>query len=88
VSSPPELHGREAERLRERVRRARRRRRLVLVWLVRLVLLGAAFFAGLAVGRAVEDAPKPGGTQTLVRTLVPATVKPEPGTVTVTAPSP
>ena len=80
MSSPPELHGREAERLRERVRRARRRRRLVL--------LGAAFFAGLAVGRAVEDAPKPGGTQTLVRTLVPATVKPEPGTVTVTAPSP
>ena len=88
MSSPPELHAREAERRRERVRRARRRRLLALIWLVRLVLLGAAFFAGLAVGRAVEDAPKPGGTQTLVRTLVPATVRPEPRTVTVTAPSP
>ena len=76
----------DAERRRERERRARRRRRRALVWIARLVVLGVAFFAGLAVGRAVEDAPEPGGTQTLVRTLVPATVQPEPRTVTVTAP--
>jgi len=88
VSSPPAPDTRDVERRRERARRARRRRRLVLVWLVRLALLGTAFFTGLAVGRAVEDAPEPGGTQTLVRTLVSATVQPEPRTVTVTAPSP
>lgn len=88
MSSLPVPDARDAERRRERTRRARRRRRHVLVWLVRLALLGAAFFAGLAVGRAVEDAPEPGGTQTLVRTLLPATVQPEPRTVTVTAPSP
>ena len=69
-------------------RRARRRRRRALVWVVRLVLLGLAFFAGLAVGRAVEDAPAPGGTQTLVRTLEPVTIHPAPRTVTVTVPSP
>jgi hypothetical protein len=42
------------------------------------------FFAGLAIGRAVEDAPQPGGTQTVVRTLDPLTVEPEERTVTVT----
>jgi len=88
VSSSPGPAARDAERRRERVRRARRRRRHALLWLVRLAVLGAAFFAGLAVGRAVEDTPEPGGTQTLVRTLVPATVQPEPRTVTVTTPSP
>jgi hypothetical protein len=44
------------------------------------------FFAGLAVGRAVEDAPG-GGDQTLVRTLLPATLTPR-ETVTVTVSNP
>lgn len=68
----PPLTGRSAER----------RRRVAGIWVLRLLLLGLAFFVGLVVGRALEDAPKPGGTQTLVRTLVPDTVKPEPRTVT------
>jgi len=62
----------------------RRRRRSVLRWAMRLVVLGAVFWAGLAVGRAVEEAPQPGGTQTLVRTLEPATIGPAAETVTVT----
>jgi hypothetical protein len=53
-------------------------------WLLRLVVLALVFVAGLAVGRAVEDAPRPGGTQTLVRTLAPLTVEPQERTVTVT----
>jgi hypothetical protein len=64
-------------------RTAKRRRRFAWVWALRLFLLGLAFFVGLVVGRALEDAPKPGGAQTLVRTIVPDTIKPEPGTVTV-----
>ena len=77
----------EARRQTDLRRAARRRRRRALLWVVRLVLLGAAFFAGLAVGRAIEDAPAPGGTQMLVRTLVPATIHPAPRTVTVTVPA-
>jgi hypothetical protein len=42
------------------------------------------FVAGLAVGRALEDAPEPGGTQTIVRTLEPLTLEPSERTVTVT----
>ena len=76
----------DARRHAELRRRARRRRRRALLWIVRLAFLGLAFFAGLAVGRAVEDAPAPGGTQTLVRTLEPATIHPAPRTVTVTVP--
>ncbi len=73
MSAPrPTLTGRSTER----------RRRVAGIWVLRLLLLGLAFFVGLVVGRALEDAPKPGGTQTLVRTLVPDTVKPEPRTVT------
>jgi hypothetical protein len=49
-----------------------------------LAAFGLVFFAGLAVGRAVEDAPRPGGTQTVVRTLAPLTVEPQERTVTVT----
>jgi hypothetical protein len=44
------------------------------------------FFAGLAVGRALEGTPAEGG-QTLVRTLVPTTLTP-PETVTVTVSKP
>jgi hypothetical protein len=40
--------------------------------------------SGLAIGRALEQAPSPGGTQTIVRTLEPLTVEPQERTVTVT----
>jgi hypothetical protein len=52
-------------------------------------VLGVAvvFLLGLVVGRAVEDAPTPGGQQTGVRTLLPSTlVEVETVTVTVDAP--
>jgi len=58
----------------------------VLRWLAGLVFLGLVFFAGLAIGKAVESTPE-GGEQTLVRTLVPATLTPR-ETVTVTVSNP
>ena len=78
----PERPGEGREQLR------RRRGRIAVLALGWLISLAVIFFAGLAVGRAVEDTPEPGGTQTLVRTLEPATVQPEPRTVTVTVTSP
>ena len=69
---------------RGRARERRGRRRGVGTWVAALAILGAVFFAGLAVGRAVEETPRPGGTQTLVRTLDPGTVPPQTRTVTVT----
>jgi hypothetical protein len=70
-------------RERERVRRSSAGRRLA-VWILRLAVLAVVFLAGLAIGRAVEQAPEPGGTQTIVRTLEPLTVEPRERTVTVT----
>ena len=55
------------------------------------LVLGAVllFLLGLAVGEALDDNPKPGGTQTLVRTLKPLPLAPAPReTVTVTSPNP
>jgi hypothetical protein len=72
-----------AARERARARRRRRSRRIVTS-VIGLALLGVVFLAGLAIGRAVEDAPSPGGTQTVVRTLEPLTVEPQERTVTVT----
>ena len=72
-----------AARQRARARRRLRSRRVVTS-IVGLALLGVVFLAGLAIGRAVEDAPRPGGTQTVVRTLEPLTVEPQERTVTVT----
>ncbi len=46
--------------------------------------LVVVFAGGLALGQALDDGPRPGGTQTVVRTLVPLTVPPVPQTVTVT----
>jgi hypothetical protein len=69
-------------------RRDRRDRSRQIVWAVRLLVLAVVFGIGVAVGRAVEGAPKPGGTQTLVRTLVPTTVGPAERTVTVTVATP
>lgn len=68
---------------RERRRRSSPGRR-IFTWIVRLLAVAVVFVAGLAVGRALEDAPEPGGTQTIVRTLEPLTVQPSERTVTVT----
>ena len=69
-------------RKRHEERRARRRRAIALA----AGSGGAAvvFFAGLALGRALEGAPEPGGSQTLVRTVAPGTLPPVTRTVTVT----
>ena len=51
-----------------------------------LVVLGLviALLVGISVGRALEDGPSPGGTQTNVRTLEPQPLPPAAMTVTVT----
>ena len=46
---------------------------LIALW---ALVVAAVFFIGLVIGKALEDAPAPGGTQTLVRTLEPSTVGP------------
>jgi hypothetical protein len=57
----------------------------------RLLLAGAlvvCFVVGIAVGEATRDNPRPGGTQTLVRTLRPLPLAPAAlETVTVTVQS-
>lgn len=52
-----------------------------------LILGGLVFLAGIALGKALEQAPRPGGTQTNVRTLEPGTLAPATRTVTVTTSS-
>jgi hypothetical protein len=80
--------GPRAVRARERGRGRRARRGRTLAWLVRLAVLVLVFFAGLVIGRALESAPAPGGTQTIVRTLEPLTVPPADRTITVTTSAP
>lgn len=53
------------------VRQRRRRRRRVPGWLVTLLLFVLVFVVGIALGEALHDNPKPGGTQTIIRTLRP-----------------
>jgi hypothetical protein len=69
-------------RARLEAQRARRRR----IWrVVGGVAAGALLlFLGVAIGRAIEEAPRPGGTQTQVRTLEPGTLPAVTRTVTVT----
>lgn len=71
-------------RARERERARRSSGRRLALWILRLAVLAVVFLAGLAIGRAVEQAPEPGGTRTIVRTLEPLTVQPRERTVTVT----
>lgn len=74
-----ERHG----RARVDARRARRRR-LVRVALA-VVTAAVVFVLGLSLGRAVEQAPRPGGTQTGIRTIEPGTLPAVTRTVTVTS---
>jgi hypothetical protein len=56
---------------------------------VLVVALIAVFAVGVAVGEALHDNPKPGGAQTLVRTLEPQALLPAAReTVTVTTSNP
>jgi hypothetical protein len=53
-----------------------------------VVAVLVVFAIGIAVGQALNDNPKPGGTQTLVRTLKPLPLAPAAReTVTVTVPN-
>ncbi len=69
-------------------RRRPRRRSLWRSPLARLALGVAAalllLLLGVSIGRALEDGPAPGGTQTNVRTLDPGQLPPVARTVTVT----
>jgi hypothetical protein len=57
-------------------------------WAAVLAAALLVFWVGVALGRALEEAPRPGGTQTLVRTLEPDTLPAVTRTVTVTTPTP
>ena len=63
--------------------RPRRRQPLLRPALIALGLL-ALLLLGISIGRALEDGPHPGGTQTNVRTLTPQPLPPAERTVTVT----
>jgi hypothetical protein len=56
------------------------------LWGPVLALLGVviALLVGISLGRALEEGPSPGGTQTNVRTLEPQPLPPATRTVTVT----
>ena len=63
-------------------RRPSRRRRPYAA-LLKLVAVAVLVAAGVAVGEALHDNPRPSGPATVVRTLRPVTVAPAPVTVTV-----
>jgi len=50
---------------------------------ITVVVLGCVFAAGVALGEALHDNPKPGGTRTSERTLRPLPLVPQTVTVTV-----
>jgi hypothetical protein len=56
------------------------------LWRPALTVLGfvVALLVGISLGRALEDGPSPGGTQTSVRTLEPQPLPPAARTLTVT----
>ncbi len=56
------------------------------VWRPALIVLGlvVALLVGISLGKALDDGPSPGGTQTNVRTLEPQPLPPATRTVTVT----
>jgi hypothetical protein len=69
-------------------RQRRRRRRTVWRRVGFLFLLVAVFVVGVAVGEALNDAPKRGEVVTSVRTLSPLPQQPPRRTVTVTVTQP
>jgi hypothetical protein len=40
-------------------------------WVVTFLLVLLVFLVGIALGQALHDNPKPGGTQTIVQTFTP-----------------
>jgi hypothetical protein len=56
------------------------------IWKPVVTVLGLllALLVGISLGRALDDGPSPGGTQTNVRTLEPQPLPPAARTVTVT----
>lgn len=82
------IHSSLARRQERAQERTRARRRRVLVWVVWALAMIVVFCVGLVVGRALESAPLPGGTETGVRNLKPSTLPPLTRTVTVTTSSP
>jgi hypothetical protein len=50
-------------------RRRQRRRQEVFRWGVRVLLVVLIFALGVALGQAIQDNPRPGGTLTVDRTL-------------------
>ena len=64
-----------------RERRRRRRRQESIRWGIRLLLALLIFVLGVALGQALHDNPRPGGTRTVDH---PVTLTVEPETVTVT----
>ena len=61
----------------ERDARRRRRRRAELTrWALRLAVVLVVFGLGIALGQALHDNPKPGGTISLERTLSVPSVPP------------
>jgi hypothetical protein len=72
-----------------RPRRRRRRRGRLFRSVAILLAIALVFLGGIGLGEALHDNPKPGGTQTLVRTLhVGALVPVAQSTVTVTVTKP
>ena len=58
-------------------------------WAVLVVVVAVVFAVGVALGEALHDNPRPGGEQTLVRTLKPLPLAPAAReTVTITTQNP
>jgi hypothetical protein len=61
----------------------------VIRWTALVVLVAVVFALGVALGEALHDNPKPGGTQRIVRTLRPLPLAPAAReTVTITTQNP
>jgi len=57
-------------------------------WILLAIAALVVFAVGLGLGQALNDNPRPGGTQTLIRTLEPLPLAPAAReTVTVTVPN-
>ena len=57
-------------------------------WILLAIAALVVFAVGLGLGQALNDNPRPGGTQTLIRTLEPLQLAPAAReTVTVTVPN-